>query len=98
MNTPNAQTPEPLRSAGNPQPKDAAKIAAELAGKPEVEAEVLREIIKTLTTEKARLRTALENAHSFIQHVGTEDPEDVETMADIERLSGQITATLAETL
>lgn len=77
---------------------DAAKLAAVLAGDPTVEAEVLRGIIKTLSEEKARLRSALENAHAFMQAVGTEDPEDVETMASIERLSGQITATLAETL
>ncbi len=77
---------------------DAAKIAAVLAGDPSVEAEVLREIIKGLTTEKAALRKMLENANSFIQAVGAEDPDDFETMADIERLSGAIAATLAETL
>lgn len=77
---------------------DAAKIAAVLAGDPAVEADVLREIIKTLSSEKAALRISLQGALGFIQEVGTEDPEDVETMADIERLSGSITATLAETL
>lgn len=51
-----------------------------------------------LEMNNAKLRAALENAHSFIQAVGTEDPDDVETMADIERLSGKITATLAETI
>lgn len=38
---------------------------------------------------------ALRHALSFVQDVGTEDPEDVETMASIERLSGQLTAALS---
>lgn len=74
--------------------KDAAKIAAELSDEPKVEAEVLREIIKGLEADKTRLRDALLNAQSFIQEVGTEDPDDIDVMADIERLSGKIAAAL----
>lgn len=47
-----------------------------------------RERIKQLEEE-------LKNALSFIQSVGTEDPDDIESMADIERLSGQISAALS---
>jgi hypothetical protein len=41
------------------------------------------------------LRAALVDAQAFIQEVGTEDPDDVETMAQIEKLSGRISAALA---
>lgn len=55
-------------------------------------------VLGIIATERTRLRAALENALSFIQVVGTEDSDDIETMADIERLSGQITAALANIL
>lgn len=54
----------------------------------------LHEAVQDLKQERDVLREALENAQSFIQAVGTEDPDDIEPMADIERLSGKITAAL----
>jgi hypothetical protein len=49
-----------------------------------------------LKRENAQMREALKEAHSFINDVGTEDPEDIETMAIIEQLSGRITAALGD--
>ena len=91
--------------------KDAAKIAAELAGDASVEAEVLRGIIAHKNSEnvelrrlaekfeeqKIALRDMLKEAQCFIQTIGTEDPEDIESMAVIERLSGRIAAVIEAT-
>lgn len=41
-------------------------------------------------------RDGLSEALAFVNDVGTEDPEDVEVMADIERFSGRLTALLAQ--
>lgn len=54
----------------------------------------LHEAVVDLKLERDGLRSALQDAHGFMQSVGTEDPEDVETMAQIEQLSGRITAAL----
>lgn len=54
-------------------------------------------LIETLEDRNMRLRHALTAAQHFIQDVGTEDPEDIETMASIERLSGCIAAALEST-
>lgn len=50
--------------------------------------------IISLTTENEKLRAACIHARDFVQDVGTSDPDDVETMAAIERLSGELTAAL----
>lgn len=54
----------------------------------------LHEAIQNLKHERDILRTALEDAQEMIQAVGTEDPDDVGPMADVEKLSGKITAAL----
>lgn len=53
--------------------------------------------VAELTAQVALLREALEGAQSMLGSVGTEDPDDIETMAAIERSIGKITATLAAT-
>ncbi len=64
-----------------------------IAGIRKVKADEILEL-ERLREENPRLRAALLDAQAFIQEVGTEDPEDVETMAFIERLNGRITAAL----
>ncbi len=48
-------------------------------------------------TQKIDLRDMLKEAQGFIQSVGTAEPDDIETMARIEALSGRIAAVLDAT-
>jgi hypothetical protein len=66
----------------------------EVGKSPDDAGPTLHEAVVDLKMERDALRAALIDAHTFIQSVGTEDPDDVETMAEIEQLSGRVTAAL----
>lgn len=77
--------------------KDIAKMAADLAGDPAVEADVLREHIKWLH-ELIRVKDeALRACQNFLPSVGpNEDGEELgaEIMHTIEQLEGQVSSAL----
>ena len=101
MNPPQSVPPPPSGSV----PSEAIeKIIRQLHGEPDASEIIagIRKIradeileLERLREENPRLRGALLDVQAFIQHVGTEDPEDIETMASIERLSGRIAAALS---